>query len=202
MTVKQLAADARTIAQELDFTNPNDGEMLRYVDLGLQKIGKLLQGVDPRIYGQIAVLNLNEGEDDNAYFTAATYTVATKRITKTSAFITASPDAAFVVGVLTIGGVYYDFFARVTAVASDYITLDRDVSPGGTITDVSGIVICYSSSGSPTLSISASPVSEVVTVTGTNADNIRSVDIDEFLSLSGNPNYDNASAFCQTGQNL
>ena len=202
MTVKQLCADARTIAQELNFIDPNDGEMLRYSDMALQKIAKLLQGVDPRIYGQIAVLNNNEGADDHVYFTGATYTVATKKIAKTSNFTQANPDAAFVVGALTISAVVYNFFARIVSYTADYIILDRDISPGGTITDCTGYVVCYSSSGSPTLSISTQPVSDVVMVTGTNADNIKSVDIDEFLSLTNNPNYDNAAAYCQQGQNL
>ena len=205
-SAKQICADARTLAKEMNFSDPNDVEVLRYAEMGLQKIGKLLQGIDSRIYGQTAVLNVKD--DANAVVevvSGATYVVASKTITKASAFADAAVNGnGVIVGYIEDGSYTFNFFAYAVSKTDDTLVLDRDIGMGliTTPTTLKFLYFSSESTGSPTLSIDGLDVGDISMVTGSKAGNMKVIPLEEFLSVGSNPNYDNSGVVAQQGTNL
>jgi len=201
-TVRQICADARTIAGEMNFSDPSDTEVMRYADMALQKIGKLLKGVDQRIYGEVAVLNLSTAAGSAVYADSGdcAYTHANKTITDTGAFSDADmTNRGIVVG--TVNG--HNFFAYVVSKTDNTIVLDRDINDGAN-DDVACAYIYISgvTTANPTLTLPADFVDEIIMVTGSRAGNLVSLDVDEFLTVANNVNYASSGAFYHNGTSL
>lgn len=211
-TAKQIIYDARTIAGETSDADPTQQETIRIAEEALQKIGKLVQGIDPRVGGQILVHNFSTTANASVIISSAgaIYTPTTKTITGPA-------EDSFSHANLKVGGVIAgfvgafeiqaNFFACVVSKTNNTLVLDRDISVGFSNTAkaalLSGdatlhfIYISPASTGSPSLSITTFPINEIVMVTGALAGNMVPRALDEFLSVSGNPNFDNSGAFYQ-----
>lgn len=201
-TLKQIAADARTLAGELNFTDPTDQEVLRFAEESLQQIGKLLQGVDPRVYGHVSVHKFGS-VDGVLSITGATWTAATKTIGKNATFSNVSPGSVIVAygesGAVKVNGV-----GVVVSATANSVVLDRDLFGGLIATDplpFEFIIILADSTNPHTITL-GQQVSDIVMVTGTLCGNMRGLTVDEYLGVTSNPNYDSSGVFYQRGQTL
>ena len=202
-SAKQICADARTLAGQLNYSDPNDSEVLRFAEMALQKIGKILHGIDSRIYGQIAALNFNTSATKCEYVASgATWTQSTKTIAKSATF--GDIDSGGVIaGYIADGSNNHNFFARVVTAAAGSLVLDRDIGMGQITSPTTlAFLVVSPVTGSPTLSISSLPVGDVEMVAGSAAGNMRLVPLDEFLSITSNPNFDSSGVVTHQGTNL
>jgi len=214
-TVRQIIFDARTISGEMSQTDTSDKETLEIADQALQLMGKLLQGVDPRIGGEIAVKNLSTVAAATVYSTGETlYTAATKTIAVDPGLPELEFNALIKVGGVVVGHAEkvsptasWNFFGVVVSRTASSLTLDRDIAYGRGnlavgIDALDFIYISPASTGSPSVSISGLPVNEVVMVTGGLAGNLAPCDVEKFFSVPNNPNFSSSGAFYQSGDSI
>lgn len=202
-TAKQICADARSLANQLNYVDPNDTEVLRYANMSLQTIGKLLLGVDPRAYGQTAVLNVSATATETIEIVSgSTYSVANKTITDTGAFASPIAVGGVVIGYMADASYNHNFFAKVLIRTDNVLTLDRDIGYGLITTPTTLTYMVFTpdlATQAMTLSVSADPISRIEMVTGVLCGNMIGKNIDEFLTASSNPNLANQAVFFHEG---